>query len=394
MQESDRHEALGKLTERQRGILGLICQGHTYAEIGDLLRPPIAERTVKDHAAKIFDGLGIRDLERTSRYLVLAEFCSALSSVKELVRDVPATLDEPESEEPEQASAAQLVVVDDIEQWIQTRPERGELVQWFNKVPVPPITDPISAPAWWHRFRGWALLFAVALGASLLSAFIVVTVVGRTGDNRPAQQSVVVVVTATVQPSAQTAAVGAVGATPSATAIPRTATAVSGAATRTIAAAKPTYVPVTGVPIALTDPGTVLAFGETWIGDGLRLTTTGDVGSQFCNTAVDFNIENASHDTLNFEVPIQAFTLELSTGQTYSGTTQPAPGCLLPGAQSIFAFNDLRPTASAKFQVPFAMSANDFQAFKRSASSSWYGVQVKAFNARISHAEWRADIVH
>ena len=73
MNHEDPLEQLLKLTERQREVLGLVCDSLSYKAIGEKLF--ITEGAVKAHMANVYITLGLEHLRREQRRQKLFEVC-------------------------------------------------------------------------------------------------------------------------------------------------------------------------------------------------------------------------------------------------------------------------------------------------------------------------------
>lgn len=79
--QASRGERVQRLTERQREVLRLICEGQSYEEIANVLVITVA--AVNKHAENIYDKLGISHIERGARRVELGKFCRELVFPKE-----------------------------------------------------------------------------------------------------------------------------------------------------------------------------------------------------------------------------------------------------------------------------------------------------------------------
>ena len=64
--KGEESDSYGKLTEREREILRLIAEGHTNAQIAQML--VISVRTVESHRAHIMEKLGIQTRAELVKY--------------------------------------------------------------------------------------------------------------------------------------------------------------------------------------------------------------------------------------------------------------------------------------------------------------------------------------
>lgn len=94
--DEERLEKLKKLSNRELEVLRLVCQRHTYKEIGELLF--IAEGTVQFHIGNIYQKLEVAELAKAARQRELGLFCPLLGDIpKQLPGTVP---EEPEPPPP------------------------------------------------------------------------------------------------------------------------------------------------------------------------------------------------------------------------------------------------------------------------------------------------------
>jgi len=100
-------------------------------------------------------------------------------------------------------------------------------------------------------------------------------------------------------------------------------------------------------------------------------------------TIVEFEVQNLSGSTLNFEAPTGGIYLELSTGKRYSTTNAQNPG-----------FNDFRSGATKRFGVFFDVNYTNFETAIRDRNVTYYTVGVQRFNDRIPEAKWREEVAH
>lgn len=145
-------ERLSELTERQREVLKLVCDGLIYKLIGEELF--IEEGTVKAHMAHIYSKLGLKQLDDDERTKQLSQiFCPLLRGEK-----LPPAPPEPDEEEP--------VSDADIE-----RVERDEraLVVYGPKSLVPVVTDVEQEQ---DERRPFGFLIGIVVGALLASGVL------------------------------------------------------------------------------------------------------------------------------------------------------------------------------------------------------------------------------
>jgi len=155
---------LSELTEREREVLRLFCDGLDYKAIGEKLF--IAVPTVKTHMGNIYIKLGLCDLPPAKRKIVLAEKYCPLLRKAELPPGPPDETDEPEPvPEP-----VMKVVEEDERAIVPWRPPRPPVII------IEPLREIEPLPRPRPRRLPW-LLVGMVLGALLLVGIIYV--VGR-----------------------------------------------------------------------------------------------------------------------------------------------------------------------------------------------------------------------
>ena len=87
--DEERLEKLKKLSNRELEVLELVCQRHTYKEIGELLF--IAEGTVQFHIGNIYQKLGIAELAKAAAELKAT--LEMLATTQEALRNAKAEID-------------------------------------------------------------------------------------------------------------------------------------------------------------------------------------------------------------------------------------------------------------------------------------------------------------
>lgn len=345
LENEGRIEKLRRLSKREREVLELLCQRHTYKEIGGVLY--IEERTVQFHVRNICDKLGILDLPRGPRQRELGVYCPLVEIVEpeELAQEP----DPPPDAPIEQRDLVRVLEIEPLE-------EITVGLQTYEDVPPEPPR------------RGRRLLLLVVL-------LLLAGVAGAVGARMFLPPPVQVV----VQPAATAAA------TPS----PRSGSTVSpGAAASTPGPPTPTpnrTPSVTPTPTAIprTRDGSILRFGETWAGDGLYVTAkNAPEGGGFNSTVVHFSVENRTGQTLNFGVLGTAFSLETNTNKFYAGR------------DSRLAFNDFPTSTKRDFEVSFNVPWSTLQEVKLDRQVNWLRVTMKDFNSRLTLAQWQGVVIH
>ncbi len=354
--DEDRLEKLKKLSHRELEVLELVCQRHAYKQIGALLF--IAEGTVQFHIGNIYQKLGIAELAKAARQRELGLFCPLLEDIpKQLPGTAP---EEPEPPTPPPGVLAKVREDEPAEIIMVNVPQRR-----MDPVPVPTRTS------WGRRLAAFTSLF-VATGVGVVIGAIAMLLLVPVRERQ-----VQIVVTAT--PAATPSVAGA----PQTPVVSSSAVNASPIATPTRTATPgPTPTP-TQAPLIRTPDGSILHFGETWVGDNLTLTAkNAPARGSFDSTTVDFSFENRTGQTLNFSVLGSIFSLETNTGKFYAGNSDN------------FAFNDFLTGTKRDFSVAFNVSWPTLQAVKLDPQVSWLLVSQKSFNARLPQAAWREDIVH
>jgi len=247
MLEPTRSAKLLALTPRQRQILALRCEGKTLAEIAQAIERE--ERTIKDHMGNIYEKLGLGSMQGNARALELAEYCRVLHGEPQAA---PSPRNEPEPEPPVPTERALVAVMED-ELAMVRRP--AEIVVPWRGTPVGPPFEQR------RRINPFLLLFATALGASLVSALAVGIVLTQTMGRETIIQQVPVPVTVAPPPppivQGSPVVAGDTGRTPT------SPTARPEPTTRQL---PPTSAP-TPLPGPPPEPGTLLYVGD-W-GQGL-----------------------------------------------------------------------------------------------------------------------------
>jgi hypothetical protein len=265
-------EKLSTLTERQREVLRLFCDGLTYKTIGEKLF--IAVPTVKSHMGNIYVKLDLFDLPPPKRRIRIAEqYCP-------LLRDVdlsPAPPDETDEPEPVPEPIMRMVEEDEraIVLWEPKlpaiiEPQSREIVK-YQPIKSPPIPPP--------RRSRW-LLVGMILGALLIVSIVYEfsgeqwaeeplqdTTKVPVVENREVTHEVTVVVTATPAPPQPT--LTSIVQTQEAT-VAWEDTPTPAPPTPIPASPTPTHLPTPTVP-ENTTPGSILEIGDSWRQNGVRL---------------------------------------------------------------------------------------------------------------------------
>jgi hypothetical protein len=134
--------------------------------------------------------------------------------------------------------------------------------------------------------------------------------------------------------------------------------------------------------IPATAPGTTLRMGDTWYGNGMRLTVLAirlSINCPYNCAAAQFEVINLSGVSLNFEAPATAFWLEFSDDRQFP-------------AYFPRAFNSFDSGSSRRFEVPFVLGWGDYEAFLRSPNATSVTLVVRGFNQRLPEARWEVPI--
>ncbi|GEM_PF-2490295 len=370
---ADRFDRLTKLAKRQMEVLQLYCRRYTYSEIGQQLG--ISKSTVQYHLGRVIEKLEIYELPEDKLKEELESFCIIL---REGVG--PGVLPAPQVDDEDIApSAGALAKVERIEPPAPIVIQGTEIQPYPERVPVPTIGRGIPL---------WLLFIGIVLGA-ILGAGGVAYVASRTQATNIAgrspleatitAQAVQLEILTTQQAGVKAAeTVATTVSTP-----PRPSLAITAVSTNAPVVTPTATVVPTATPQSRTSAGSVLRFGETWVGDGLYLTAKNapDRGA-FDSTVVGFSVENRTGQTLNFGVLGTIFSLSTNTNKFYAGHDDK------------FALNDFLTGTKRDFTVSFNVSWPDLQAVKRDPQVSWLLVEVKDFNSRLGQAQWRDEVIH
>lgn len=357
--DDERLEKLKTLSHRELEVLELVCQRHTYKQIGELLF--IAVGTVQFHIGNIYQKFGITELAKAARQRELGLFCPLLENIpKQLPGTAP---EEPEPPPPPPGVLAKVREDEPAEIITVNVPQRR-----VDPVPVPTRTS------WGRRLAAFTSLF-VATGVGVLIGAMAMLLLVR-------ERLVPVVISPTPVAMTATPAVAApvsqpaVISSPQATRAPATFTALGPSATPTVIG--------TATPVPMTPSGAVMRFGETWFGDKLNLTAKGPPYELdfYGNVQVDFNLENRTDSPLNFDILTNAFYIEFSDGRRF------------PSQAGKMGFNDFGHGARRDFTIRWNLSYSEFQAIKRQPSISFYTVGEQDLHARIPEARWKEQVVH
>ena len=279
---------LSELTERQREVLALRCQGlpyqgMPYKEIANQLK--IAETTVKSHMGAVYQKLGLDDFSEGRRSKALSEtFCPVLNE-----GDLPPPLPDPDELEPVPEEVQAMVEVDET-----------------ALVPRPPVTPIIVMGPQQALYRsrprrsgrmGWVLV--ALLGILLIPAFFILRpILGGesseagevTEETSPAviEDAVLTLTTVARQVADLEGTVAALSETeqedetetePVATdaiSAPQDAEAKDLASTSELSVtpipAKTAIPERTATPVANTETGSILSLGDEWRHEDLGIT--------------------------------------------------------------------------------------------------------------------------
>jgi hypothetical protein len=158
---------------------------------------------------------------------------------------------------------------------------------------------------------------------------------------------------------------------PTETPAPPTATSVP--------TASPTVVP----PTATAMPPASLQVGQALQHDGMTLdmVTSAYDGGCCYGTYIDFQAENHTNSTLNFDLGASDVLLQFSGGKQLS-------------ANNKTGFNNFAPDDKLKFHVEINIGWDAFQALERDAANTYYTVTIAHFSSHITGARWRVDLAH
>jgi len=254
----DPRKKLSELTERQREVLRLVCQGMDYKSVADNL--VVAEATVKSHMGNIYLKLGIDNLSRSQRKLALFQvYCPVL-------QDMPYAPDSLEPVEPEAVPPDRVMklVEEDDAAIIPYQSKPAKII----KMPEPHPPDPPN--------RGCSRIWlGLILGIGIIG--VILYALWRSGiitiGTPPTPTPIAPIVEEPVddqsgsdeEPPTPTSEPEEEDVPPTSTPHP-TSTPLP-----TSTPPPPTEIP-TLTPIPNTQGGTILKVGETWIQDGVYLT--------------------------------------------------------------------------------------------------------------------------
>ncbi|MDO8673972.1 MAG: hypothetical protein Q7O66_21385 [Dehalococcoidia bacterium] len=446
------------LTRRQRRILHLhIDDKLTYADIAESIShsenlvPPLAERTIRDHMQNIFTKLNLHGLSRIKLLQELVEYNEALKQLEpeegKFVRGssdsralVPVSgvqgngpdgvdLTTLSAEGEREVREEELLFIEVLEKGRGNSRQGRQLtaavlqpalqVSWFRRLLMAVSAFLLSfVRLMQSSFR---TVFLTALGGIVGAIAVVMfvrlgfgTFVQTSGPAAvpsisvaamgPASQDIarVTAVSTGYPPAVQTSrAQEGLNLTATAQSTPRATATSTAVPTDT---PKPTAVPtdtpkptVPAIPTAIpqTPVDAALDFGQTWTGQGLKLTASSPPFSGYSRQCtwggrgpqVDFILTNSTNSSLNFQVLASTFYLKLSTGKRY-------PGCPAESTYDLFTFNDFSSGQNAKFSVVFNVNWDTFQADKRSLDVTYYQVGVADFHSRLLHAVWQEQVLH
>lgn len=301
MAEQDPKVQLAGLTERQREVLRLVCEGLDYKSVANELY--IAEATVKAHMGNIYVRLALDSYPAAQRRVLLAQlYCPAL-------QDETFAVDPDEPSEPEAVpDKVMKMIEEDAKAIVVRRPQPiTRHVEVIDNQP-PPLPSPTRSRRLIDTIRGGLigvlLLAVVGLGVwwvffrdgdvASVDGPIIVTTTPEPTILAPTQsvEEGVVVVTATLPPGTQTQQA------PMATSAPPTNTSQP-TATRALNTA----------------PGTILEVGDGWRQDNtlLRLIDT-HIDFDDCNLGLIFQLQNLSSSEVIVSVRGDQFSLEDNRG--------------------------------------------------------------------------------
>lgn len=291
MNINDPVQQLSALTEREREVLRLVCDGLPYKSIGEELF--IAEATVKSHMGNIYVKLGLDSLLKSQRKLILYQvYCPVLQETTFTPKP-----DEPDGPEPEAVPKEIIVMVEEDDVAIMPYPQKP--LQPIDVVESPP---PYYAPPR-RRFGGFMLGLIIGIGvfAVILYALWQAGIIGGGGSLPEISDAppVEVVVDTPLEPEpekptqTQTNEEVVIVATP--TSPPPTQTLPPSTQT-----SPPTEIP-TSTPVPNTQAGTVLELGQSWRQDGMLLRLSEiylKTSGTGCSIGLGWDIENRTSSTV------------------------------------------------------------------------------------------------
>jgi hypothetical protein len=380
MASDEAFRRLAKLSERQREILTLRCQGKLYKEIAEHLH--LSESTIKTNMTRVYEKLGLDEMPDNLRPKVINEvYCPALSSRALVV--IPYAEDDTDAElRPVKDKVLRKVEADDTLLILYQRRHTPAVV-----VPPPPrddleIVDGEFRPVPQTR-RGVWMVGGIAIGAvvgvlALVGAFFIYQTLFAATPTPVAQATALPTNTPDVQPSSTpqviTVIVTATAPPVTETSVP-TETIVPTATATITPAPKPTD----------TLPGTVLGVGDYWIQNDVALAIvkyTLSPGSSLQNIGISFNLDNLTGADLL--VSVNKSDIIVTTGSGTALEIWDWMNCLI---QAVL----LPPAGSLNFTCRGPATLGVI-ADLRDPSISEIHVRVISFTSRIRDARFRFTI--
>ena len=358
---SGRLDRLRRLNKYQQEILELVCQGHSYQEIADILSMSVPN--VQYHMSNVYVALEIDELPRAPRQRELGQYCPLLSYLSQNEDLSPAVANNTEGEGKDEqkpaipSSAVLMKVIEDEKALVPGRSRAVE--EWTPAPPVPNIdAHPVILT---RRQKAFMLLGATALAGGLIGAILVAIMLGP-------RREIVVVVTPTVGPNKQVSV-------PLSPVIEITSTATRTATPTVTQTPRPPTPTVTPLP-------PMLPLGDTWENQGLALKLNrAPVVNGLNEVLADFTVTNRTGLTLDFKPPLKNYFIMFSNGTRYVGK-----------ANYDASFFDFKTNTSRDFYITFDASGSALQREKAQESAGYYIVGVDDFSPRLPKPYWRIDI--
>jgi len=308
-------EGLPNLTDRQREILQLVCEGKTYKEIAGILHIEVS--TVKAHMGNVYQKLNMEHMPTAQRRKFLFEvICAVLASGFFKVQ-------EEGSDEPDDVPYSVVQMVEEDEMAIILAPA-APLVAPPEPIEVRPRTVRAIRLRW--------MVFGMILGAILVSGFfyafgdlvfpqpeivmpepeIMVTVIEKIVEV-PVEMTVEVPHEVTVEVPVEVEKTVIVTAEPGPTAPPQIVEVI------VTATPLPTAIPTpTVAEPANTSRGTILEVGEWWKHEGVWLKVSEAKFGSSSHIVIKIELWNKTGNDLIFEwSPTGNFALTDNTDHRY-----------------------------------------------------------------------------
>ncbi|GEM_PF-2629725 len=359
---SGRLDRLRRLNRYQQEILELVCQGHSYQEIADILSMSVPN--VQYHMSNVYVALGIDELPKAPRQRELGQYCPLLIYLSQNEDTSPIVANDMEGEGKDEQkpavpnSAVLMKVIEDEKALVPAKSRAIE--EW---TPAPPVPNPDSHPViLTKRQKAFMLLGATALAGGLIGAIVVAVLLGPSRE-------IVVVITPTVGPNQQ------VNALPSPTIEIATRTATPTSA--------PTVIQTPRLPTPTVTPlPPMLPLGDSWDNQGLALKLNGAPTVNGLNEIrADFTVTNRTGLTLDFQPPLKNYFIKFSNGTRFVGRSNRNA-----------SFFDFKTNTSREFHITFDASGSTVQKEMAQESAGYYIVGVDDFSPRLPKPYWRIDI--